>query len=91
MAYPNQSTSGSIRDDMERAGDSASNAAQRAASSASSTAKSVGQDVSHAMNQAADVAQNQLDSMTSYVRKNPLQSTAMAAAVGFVFALIARR
>lgn len=91
MAYPNQSTTSSIRDDIERAGDSASSTAHRAASSASSTAKSVGQDMSQAMGQAADVAQHQLDSMTTYVRKNPLQATAIAAAVGFVFALIARR
>ena len=91
MAYPNQSTTSGMRDDIERAGDTAANAAQRAASSASTTAKAVGQDVSQAMGQAADVAQHQLDSITTYVRKNPLQATAIAAGVGFLFALIARR
>lgn len=76
MAYPDQS-----------AKDSASDAAR----TASDTAKQVGRDVSNAVGQAADIAHDQLDSMTSYVRKNPLQATAIAAGVGFVFALIARR
>ena len=76
MAYPNQS-----------AQDTASDVGR----AASDTAKQVGRDVSNAMGQAADIAHDQLDSMTSYVRKNPLQATAIAAGVGFVFALIARR
>ena len=87
MAYPNQSTSNTARDNIERAGDATSSAAQKAGD----VAKSVSRDVSDAVGQAADMAHEQLDSMTKYVRKNPLQSTAIAAAVGFVFALIARR
>jgi ElaB/YqjD/DUF883 family membrane-anchored ribosome-binding protein len=80
QSYPGQSTTSQTRDTIERAGESAA-----------STAKSVGRDVSSAVGQAADMAQEQLDGMTSYVRKNPLQATAIAAGVGFVFALIARR
>ena len=78
MAY--QSTTSTARDNIERAGDTASQAAKNAS-----------QDLSGAVGQAADMAQEQLDSMTSYVRKNPLQATAIAAAVGFVFAMLARR
>ena len=80
MAFPNQSTQDEI-----------SNAAASAANKAGDTAKMVGREMSDAVGHAADVAHNQLDSMTAYVRKNPLQSTAIAAGVGFVFALIARR
>jgi ElaB/YqjD/DUF883 family membrane-anchored ribosome-binding protein len=80
QSYPGQSTTSQARDTMERAGDTAANAA-----------KSMSRDMSSAVGQAADMAQEQLDGMTRYVRKNPLQATAIAAGVGFVFALIARR
>ncbi len=80
QTYPGQSASSQARDTIERAGETAA-----------STAKTVGRDVSSAVGQAADMAQEQLDGMTRYVRKNPLQATAIAAGVGFVFALIARR
>ncbi len=80
QTYPGQSTTSQARDTIERAGDAAA-----------STAKTVGQDVSAAVGQAAEMAQEQLDGMSRYVRKNPLQATAIAAGVGFVFALIARR
>ena len=80
QTYPGQSASSQARDTIERAGDNAA-----------ATAKNVGRDVSSAVGQAADMAQEQLDGMSKYVRKNPLQATAVAAAVGFVFALIARR
>ena len=80
QSYPGQSTTSQARDTIERASDAAAN-----------TAKTVGQDVSAAVGQAAEMAQEQLDGMSRYVRKNPLQATAIAAGVGFVFALIARR
>ena len=80
QSYPGQSTTSQARETIDRTTDQAA-----------STAKSVGRDVSSAVGQAADMAQEQLDGMTSYVRKNPLQATAIAAGVGFVFALIARR
>ena len=85
MAYPNQSTT--TRETIERGGDATSSLAQKAGD----TAKSVSRDVSDAFGQAADVAHDQLDTMTKYVRKNPLQATAIAAGIGFVFALIAQR
>ena len=80
QTYPGQSTTAQARDTIERAGDAAAN-----------TAKSVGHDVSAAVGQAAEMAKEQLDGMSQYVRKNPLQATAIAAGVGFIFALIARR
>ena len=77
MAYPNQSTVGT-RETIERAGDATSSLAQKAGD----TAKSVSRDVSDAVGQAADIAHDQLDNMTKYVRKNPLQATAIAAGIG---------
>jgi ElaB/YqjD/DUF883 family membrane-anchored ribosome-binding protein len=87
MAYTNQTTGAAARDTVERAGDTAAAAASRAGDAA----KNVSRDVSAAVGQAADMAHDQLDAMTAYVRRNPLQSTAIAAGVGFVFALLARR
>ena len=87
MAYSNPTATSTARDTIERAGDATSSAAQRAGDAA----KTVSKEVSDAVGHASDMAQGQLDSMTAYVRRNPLQSTAIAASVGFVFALIARR
>ena len=58
---------------------------------ASKAAKTASHDMSVAVGNAADMATHQLDAMAGYVRRNPLQSTAIAAAVGFIVALIARR
>lgn len=87
MAYSNPSATRTAEDTIERAGDYASSAAQKAGDAAKSASK----DLSNAVEHAAGMAHEQLDSMTAYVRKNPLQSTAIAAGVGFIFALIARR
>ena len=87
MAYANQTGANATRDGIERAGDKAASAAQKVGD----IAQSVSHDVSDAVGQAANMAHDQLDAMTAYVRKNPLQATAIAAGVGFVFALIARR
>ena len=87
MAYPDQTATGATREGIERAGDVTSNIAQKAGDAA----KQVSHDVSDAVGHAADIAHHQLDSMSVYVRKNPLQATAIAAGVGFMFALIARR
>ncbi len=86
MSYQG-STSAQARDTMEKAGDNLSSAAQAAADKT----KSITHDVAEAVGQAGDMAQERLDAMATYVRRNPLQSTAIAAAVGFAFALIARR
>ena len=83
----NSNQTSATRDGVERAGDAAATMAQKAGE----TAKQVSSDVSEAVGQAADMAHHQLDAMTVYVRKNPLQATAIAAGVGFLFALIARR
>jgi ElaB/YqjD/DUF883 family membrane-anchored ribosome-binding protein len=41
--------------------------------------------------QAQALAQGQLDKLAANIRRNPLQAAAIAAGVGFVFALLARR
>jgi len=80
QTYPGQSATSQTRETIDRATDAAA-----------STAKSVGRDVSSAVGQAAEIAQEQIDGMSAYVRKHPLQATAIAAGVGFMFALLARR
>ena len=84
MAYPNQSAASAAHDGVA---DATASVAQKTGDAA----KQMSREVSDAACHAADVAHHQLDSMTAYVRKNPLQATAIAAGVGFVFALIARR
>jgi ElaB/YqjD/DUF883 family membrane-anchored ribosome-binding protein len=75
------------RDAMKDVGDAAS----RAATSAQAQAKSMGRDMADTAESLGDMAQDRIDGMANYVRRNPLQATAIAAGVGFVFALLARR
>jgi ElaB/YqjD/DUF883 family membrane-anchored ribosome-binding protein len=37
------------------------------------------------------MAQDQYDKLTASIRRNPLQAVALAAGIGFVLALLARR
>jgi ElaB/YqjD/DUF883 family membrane-anchored ribosome-binding protein len=87
MATMNPSMSQAARDAAERTSDTASHVGQ----DASAIAKDVTRKASAAVDQAGEMAQERLESMAAYVRRNPLQATAIAAGVGFVFALIARR
>ena len=44
-----------------------------------------------AVDQAQTMAQDQYDKLTASIRRNPLQAAGIAAGVGFVLALLARR
>jgi ElaB/YqjD/DUF883 family membrane-anchored ribosome-binding protein len=43
------------------------------------------------VDQAQAIAQDQYDKLTATIRRNPLQSAGIAAGIGFVLALLARR
>ncbi len=86
MAYASE-IKHKTRDTIEDAGD----AAKAGATSAGESMKAMSRDVSHAVETATEVAQEKIDTMAAYVKRNPLQATAIAAGVGFVFALLARR
>lgn len=47
--------------------------------------------LSDTVDQAKDIAQEQYDKLASSIRRNPLQAAGIAAGVGFVLALLARR
>jgi ElaB/YqjD/DUF883 family membrane-anchored ribosome-binding protein len=85
MAY--QTDGKAARDTFDSMGD----AADKAVRMGGAAAKSAAHDMSAAVEGASELAQEKIDSMANYVRRNPLQATAIAAGVGFVFALIARR
>ena len=44
-----------------------------------------------AVDQAQTLAQDQYDKLTASLRRNPLQAAGIAAGIGFVLALLARR
>jgi ElaB/YqjD/DUF883 family membrane-anchored ribosome-binding protein len=47
--------------------------------------------LSSAVGQAQSMAQDQYDKLTASIRRNPLQAAGIAAGIGFVLALLARR
>jgi ElaB/YqjD/DUF883 family membrane-anchored ribosome-binding protein len=47
--------------------------------------------INSAVDQAQSMAQDQYDKLTASIRRNPLQAAGIAAGVGFVLALLARR
>ncbi len=47
--------------------------------------------ISETVDQAQALAQDQYDKLVSTIRRNPLQAAGIAAGVGFVLALLARR
>jgi ElaB/YqjD/DUF883 family membrane-anchored ribosome-binding protein len=47
--------------------------------------------ISSAVDQAQTMAQDQYDKLTASIRRNPLQAAGIAAGIGFVLALLARR
>lgn len=65
-------------------GQSANNAVDNLASTAQDK-------ISSAVDQAQTMAQDQYDKLTASIRRNPLQAAGIAAGVGFVLALLARR
>jgi len=47
--------------------------------------------ISETVDQAQVLAQEQYDKLTASIRRNPLQAAGIAAGIGFVLALLARR
>ena len=62
-----------------------------ASSSVSDLASAAQDRMSDTMEQAQEFAQDQYDKLTTSIRRNPLQAAGIAAGVGFVLALLARR
>jgi len=65
-------------------GQSANNAVDNLANAAQDT-------INSAVDQAQTMAQDQYDKLTASIRRNPLQAAGIAAGIGFVLALLARR
>jgi ElaB/YqjD/DUF883 family membrane-anchored ribosome-binding protein len=64
----------------------------QAANSAVDNLANAAQDkLSSAVDEAQTLAQDQYDKLTASIRRNPLQAAGIAAGVGFVLALLARR
>ena len=54
-------------------------------------ANAAGEKISDNVEQAQALAQDQYDKLTASIRRNPLQAAGIAAGIGFVLALLARR
>lgn len=61
------------------------------ASKASAMAGAAGDQVAEVAAQAQQVAKAQLDNLADAIRRKPLQATGIAAGVGFMLAMLARR
>jgi ElaB/YqjD/DUF883 family membrane-anchored ribosome-binding protein len=62
-----------------------------AASTASDLANAAQDRISETVDQAQALAQDQYDKLAATIRRNPLQAAGIAAGIGFVLALMARR
>ncbi len=69
---------------MNRAGPSTNSSLDDLASSAQDK-------VTSAIDSAQELAREQYDNLTLAIRRNPLQAATIAAGIGFVLALLARR
>ena len=65
--------------------------AQDLRSNVSSMASAAGDEISHVAGQAQQVAHEQLDRLADTIRRKPIQSTGIAAGIGFLLAMLARR
>jgi ElaB/YqjD/DUF883 family membrane-anchored ribosome-binding protein len=63
----------------------------QAANSVDNLASAAHDTFNSAVDQAQTMAQDQYDKLTASIRRNPLQAAGIAAGVGFVLALLARR
>ena len=63
----------------------------QAANSVDNLASAAQDTFNSAVDQAQTMAQDQYDKLTASIRRNPLQAAGIAAGVGFVLALLARR
>lgn len=57
----------------------------------STMANTAGDQLADAAGQAQQVAQEQLDKLADAIRRKPIQATGIAAGVGFLLALLARK
>ncbi len=67
------------------------NLAQSAKSNLATLGNAAGDQLAEVAGQAQQAAQVQLDNLAEAIRQRPLQATGIAAGVGFVLALLARR
>ena len=65
--------------------------ATAAAETMDHTIRAAGEQLAGAAGQAQNMAHEQLDKLADRIRAKPLQSTGIAAGIGFVLALLARR
>jgi ElaB/YqjD/DUF883 family membrane-anchored ribosome-binding protein len=65
--------------------------AASASATVSDLANTAQDKISETVDQAQALAQDQYDKLVSTIRRNPLQAAGIAAGVGFVLALLARR
>lgn len=67
------------------------NAEQAAMSNVAAMASAAGDQLADVAGQAQHVAQEQLDKLAVAIRRNPIQAAGIAAGIGFLLALLARR
>ena len=58
---------------------------------ASQLAGAAGEQIAETANQVKDVAKQQIDQLSASIRAKPIQAAGIAAGLGFVLALLARR
>lgn len=63
----------------------------QAANTAGNLAGAAQEKLNATVDQAQTLAQDQYDKLTASIRRNPLQAAGIAAGIGFVLALLARR
>jgi ElaB/YqjD/DUF883 family membrane-anchored ribosome-binding protein len=69
----------------------ASNGEHSAKQTAAAMAGAAGEQLADVAGQAQHVAQEQLDNLAAAIRRKPIQAAGIAAGIGFVLAIIARR
>jgi len=76
---------------FDGAAKAAGTTAQDVRASVSSMANAAGEELSHVAGQAQQVAHEQFDRLADTIRRKPIQSTGIAAGIGFLLAMLARR
>jgi ElaB/YqjD/DUF883 family membrane-anchored ribosome-binding protein len=69
----------------------ASNGEHSAKATAAAMAGAAGEQLADVAGQAQQVAQEQLDNLADAIRRKPIQAAGIAAGVGFLLAMLARR
>ena len=79
------------RGDGQSIGIAAGSSVQSAKSNLETMGNAAGDQLAEVAGQAQQAAQVQLDKLADAIRQRPLQATGIAAGVGFVLAMLARR